>query len=320
MALNTQQCLFDIEAAKKINPVFLKRLNLLSNPPWGLDPASDDFAWKVFEFQLIDPQVNHGLKPLVNDGIYGPKTHKAFLKVDSNTDFLADATVDYIFFDGKQLPINANVITPNEPGGMSFEDIKDKKCYGKRKNLDKVRIIAAHHDATISSSQAFKILSKRGLSTAWDIDPDGTIYQFFTDPAKAYQYATGKMNRFSIPFDVSTVADPRYAYMYKRKGMRVPPIITRTWNGKPKRMLALFTEQQRAAINLIKVLTTHLEIPLRVPKKAGKFIDGYDEYIITGPKRNPVSKFWEEGGGVVGHFHCSKAKWDPLMLDWHRLS
>tara|TARA_Y100000034_G_scaffold28883_2_gene34734 strand:- start:7470 stop:8432 length:963 start_codon:yes stop_codon:yes gene_type:complete len=320
MALNTQQCLFDIEAAKNLNPIFLKRLNLLSNPPWDLNPTSDEFAWKVFEFQLNDPQIEYGLKPLLDDGIYGPRTHKAFLKVDSNKDFHSDATVDYIIFDGKQLSINTRVITPNEPGGMTFEDITDKKCYGKRKNLDKVRIIAAHHDATISPGQCFKILSKRGLSTAWDIDQDGTIYQFFHDPAIAYQYATGRMNRFSIPFDVSTVADPKYAYMYKRKGIKVPPIISKTWNGKLKKMLALFPEQQHAALELIKVLTTHLEIPLRIPKKGGKFIDGYDEYVITGSKNKPTSEFWEEGGGIVGHFHCSKTKWDPLMFSWDRLA
>ena len=317
MAFNTQQCLFDIEAAKKINPICIKRLGLESNPPFGLDPSSDEFAWQVFKFQLEDPQEKYGLQSLADDGIYGPKTHKAYLKVDSNKNFDSDAAVDYIFFDGKQLPVNTRVITPNEPGGMCFEDFG--KGYSKRRKLSRVKIIAVHHDATISSSQAFKILAKRGYSTGWDIDPDGTIYQFFNDPAKWKPWASGKMNRFSIPFDVSTVADPKYAYMYKRKGLKTPSIITRKWNGKPKKMCALTPKQQHASFELIRVLTTHLQIPTRVPKQGGVFLDGCSEYVMAGTKQKPESQFYNEGGGIAGHFHWDKRKWDPLMLDWHRI-
>src|SRR3990167_540395 len=255
MSFNTQKYIFDINAAKIVNPGYIKRFGLENNPPFGLDPSTDEFAWKVFQFQLETP--------LVDDGVFGPKTYKAFFKTSIN---ISD-TVDYIFFDGTKLPINAKVITPNESGGMTFEDYSDRECYSSRKNLSKVKIIAIHHDATFNASQAFKIMVKRGVSTGWNIDPDGTIYQYFSDPAKFYQYATGKMNQFSIPFDVSTVADPTYAYYYKQHGMKVPAIITKKWNGKNKKVLALFPEQQVAAFELIRVLAKHLSIPIRVPKK-----------------------------------------------------
>ena len=235
MALNPTHKTFDIKAAKRLNPVFIKRFGLEKDTPFGLDPATDEFAWKIFEFQLEDRQVAFGLPPLVDDGLFGPKAYQAYQKVFENKVVDISASVDYLFFDGKQLPINAKVITPGELGGLAFEDVKDKKCFSLRKNLSKAKIIATHHDAAISPISTFKILVERGLSTGWNIDWDGTVYQYFKDPSKYVQWATSSMNSFSFPFDVSTPAVPEYAYLYKKRGITPPPIITRVCNGETKR-------------------------------------------------------------------------------------
>lgn len=315
MSLNPTHKTFDIKAAKKLNPVFVKRLGLEKTPPFGLDPATDEFAWKVFEFQLEDKQVALGLPPLVDDGFFGPKCYQAYQKVVENKAVSIDATVDYLFFDGKQLQINAKVITPNEPGGMTFEDVKDKG-YSVRKNLQKARCVVVHHDACISATQCFKVLAVRALSTGWCIDNDGTIYQFFKDPATWRQYATGRFNDLSIPLDISSVADPKMAGLYRARGIAVPPIITKTWNKKPMKMLALTAAQQASAFELVKVLAKYMQIPLRVPRKDGVFIDGYSEYVLANDKS---SKFIEEGGGVVGHLHVDKNKWDAMAFNWEAM-
>lgn len=319
MSLNPTHKTFDIKAAKMLNPVFIKRFGLENNPPFNLDPASDEFAWKVFEFQLEDKQIMLGLPPLVDDGLFGPKALQAYKKVFENKTVDVNASVDYLFFDGKQLSINAKVISPGEPGGMAFEDITSKKCFSTRKNLSKAKIIATHHDAAISPVSTFKILVERGLSTGFNIDYDGTIYQYFKDPSKYVQWATGAMNSFSIPFDVNTPAIPEYAYLYKKRGITPPPIIIKKCNGETKKVLSLFPAQQKAAEELIRVLCKYLQIPIRIPRMGGEFLVRQDAYVLGGTKQAPISKFHEEGGGIVGHFHCSKQKFDPIMLDFLKI-
>ena len=317
MALNPTHKTFDIKAAQKVNPVFIKKFGLEKNPPFGLDPSSGEFAWKIFEFQLADECVRYGLAPLVDDGVFGPKAYEAYQRVVHNNTVNISQGADYIFFDGKKLPISAKVITPDELGGMSFEDIPSpNKGYSIRKNLQKARTVVIHHDACTSAIQCFKVLATRKLSTGWCIDNDGTIYQFFSDVAKWRQWATGAFNDLSLPLDISSVADPTYASLYKKRGLSVPPIITKTWNKKPMKMLAITAAQQASTLELIKVLTKYMQIPLRVPRKNGIFIDGYSEYVFAADKS---SKFIEEGGGIVGHLHVDKNKWDAMAFDWEAI-
>lgn len=51
-------------------------------------------------------------------------------------------------------------------------------CFGKLKHGNKKNIIVIHHTVTNNPKQTRKVLKSKGCSTHFEVDKDGTIYQY----------------------------------------------------------------------------------------------------------------------------------------------
>jgi hypothetical protein len=65
-----------------------------------------------------------------------------------------------------------------------------------------VRFIVIHHSATRSAEDTRRVLLRRGLSTHYEVERDGTIYEYL-DPEKYVAYHAGAANDQSIGIDMT---------------------------------------------------------------------------------------------------------------------
>jgi len=165
------------------------------------------------------------------------------------------------------------------------------KNYKKQplQNARKVNKLVIHWDAALSAASCYKVLHKRGYSTHFCLDNDGTIFQFLNTNHKAYHVR--ESNGDSIGIDISNAFYLKYNETYERRGFGKRPVITSKVNGhKVGPHLGYYPEQIKAAKALIKALCKEYDIPLEMPTE---FVDD--------PKNTP---------GVMFHYHLNDNKID----------
>ena len=62
--------------------------------------------------------------------------------------------------------------------------------------------IVVHHTATSSPARTVRALKSKGLSTHYEIDTDGTVYEYF-DPSERVCYHVGELNSGAIGIDLT---------------------------------------------------------------------------------------------------------------------
>lgn len=178
--------------------------------------------------------------------------------------------------------------------------------------------IALHHDVTTSASITFNILCKRGISTHFDINYDGTIYQFLDCYHSAW--ATGDNNNMSIAIDMNNPVLPESRSQDPAGKLR--DIYQDKINGSLKTMLGYTDAQYDSLIALIKALISPIQIPgepdwIPLPNVSQNCFPPITDSgeIINRLLKNPTGFV-----GMLGHYHCSAQKWDPgPAFDWMRV-
>ncbi len=173
--------------------------------------------------------------------------------------------------------------------------------------------IVLHWDVTHSSAGAVEVLQRRGLSTHFLIDSDGTIYQTLDVEYKAVH--AGEANDRSIGIDLNHVAHnllsaPKEGHTYGRRQQRDGPSPPVRINGVQYRSYGYTDAQYQALIALLTELMGSLDIPKNVP------LGENGEVRLNILEEDDASSF----KGVVAHWHLSAEKWDPgPAFDWDRV-
>ncbi len=187
---------------------------------------------------------------------------------------------------------------------------------GRQPPLDAARAVidkfVLHHDGCPDAAACWRTLhNERGLSCHFLIDGDGTIYQTCDLALMAYHAA--QFNLTSIGVELNNRGDARKEPSYYRDRRTV------TCQIGPSRILAWdYTDAQYASLHeLARVLVRHLpNLPLEFPQDPAA--PGKQLWGVMAPDAAGESTGVPGYAGYLGHYHCTKRKWDPGAFDFKR--
>jgi hypothetical protein len=166
-------------------------------------------------------------------------------------------------------------------------------------------MIVTHFDVCLSAKSCHRVLERRGISSHFAIDNDGTIYQMLDTVHEGWH--AGKVNNVSIGIDISNAIYLKYQKYYRMKGFGNRPTLTdlRVHNGRIKECLGFYPVQIEAYKALVKTLCGHYDIPIECPLDE-------DGTLLRRVHPDSVKKKFR---GVVSHFHLTRNKWDTANLE-----
>jgi hypothetical protein len=273
-------------------------------PQWfGAKEFGDELITKVKEFQN-----EHGLS---SDGLVGPITfRRVYTELEARQELLnsmregkeEEFSSPHILCAGRPVPIEwEKVITMRDEKSLALP----RSCYEGSMNFErKPTLIVTHWDAALSASSCKKILERRGLSSHFVIDNDGTIFQMVDTNDAAWH--AGSVNGISIGIDFSNAFYTKYQKVYRKRGFGNRPLLdSRVHGGTVGEHLGYYEVQLDAYKALLKALCDQYDIPLECP------VDKDDELVTAVYKEAKAGKF----KGVVCHYHLSRKKIDCAGLE-----
>jgi N-acetyl-anhydromuramyl-L-alanine amidase AmpD len=139
----------------------------------------------------------------------------------------------------------------------------------------------------------FRTLQTRGLSVQFNVDPDGTIWQF-CDAALRCSHASGA-NSWSIGIEMTNPAQAKQAF-----GDAPRAVVVESIHGQDVQHTTFTVEQVTSAIALVETLCKAYGLPLAVP------MDGR-AVLSTAMTKAQQDTF----RGVCGHLNLTTRKIDP---------
>jgi len=267
------------------------------NPSWfGAKEFGEDLSTNIRNFQK-----KHSLTA---DGLCGPITFRVVYterealepdKLDGNHIICEDESVSIEWDKVVNLYADNNLALPK-----GFRKYK--------KNKRKVKMIVTHFDVCLSAKSCKRVLQKKGISSHFAIDNDGTIYQMVDTQHEGWHAGNRKVNKAGIGVDISNAVYTKYQKWYRKKGFGPRPVLKniKIHNGKVKECLGFYPVQIEAYKVLVKTLCKHYNIPLEMP------LDSEGKVLRAVHKETKDGKF----KGIVNHFHVTRGKWDTANLNW----
>jgi len=262
-------------------------------PFWfGEDDFSSTLIKKIKEFQE-----NHDLKP---DGLCGEVTFRRIYSEQESIDKLDEGS-SHIIVEGIPLSIPWDkVVSIESPDNLSLP----RSCYRHRDRPDPTQVVT-HFDVCLSAASCKRVLQKRGLSSHFVIDNDGTIYQMVDTAYEAWHAPPS--NKRSIGIDISNAYYVKYNKTYKSRGHGARPVLKNLplHGTRIKECLGFYDVQIEAYKVLVNALCDFYKIPKECP---------LDD---TGDLLRGVSKDARSGKfkGVVCHYHLTRKKIDCVNLE-----
>lgn len=237
-------------------------------------------------------QEEHGLTV---DGLVGPMT---FSRIYTERISDEEETSQHnIIFDGKKIPIDW-------PKVDTEKYMLPSKNYKEVRGARDIHEIVTHWDATLSAKHCYNILLRRGISTHFCIDNDGTIYQM-VDPKNVAWHVRGH-NNHTIGVDFSNAYYLKYNDRYEKMGFPRRPILNSKVHGVALgEHLGYYPIQIKAYKKLIKTLTDYSGIPLRTPTDA-------KGNLMRHVYSDALHKKFE---GIICHYHLTRNKIDCAGLE-----
>jgi len=177
----------------------------------------------------------------------------------------------------------------------------------KTDNINSIREIVIHWDATLSANHCINILKKRNISTHFIIDNDGTIIQLI--PVKDVAYHAGNYNENSIGIDLSNAYYTKYNDWYIKNGFGSRPVIKSEVHGVKSTHLGYYPAQLDSLVALVNYLCKKYDIEKNVP------LDDKGRLITTVFEPAVKKKF----KGIICHYHLTKNKIDCQGLELDKL-
>ena len=245
---------------------------------------------KIKQFQR-----SHDLK---DDGMCGSMTYRRIL---ARQEASLDPEVSYIILEGNKVEVPWDkVIALDATGNLALPS----SCYRKKDRPDPSQIVT-HFDVCLSAASCKRVLEKRGISSHFVIDNDGTIYQMVDTAYEAWHAPPA--NRRSIGIDISNAYYLKYNKTYEKRGHGRRPVLRNLplHGTKIKECLGFYDVQIEAYKALINVLCDFYDIPVECPK------DGNGELLRKVSTDARSGKF----KGVVCHYHITRKKIDCVNLE-----
>lgn len=241
------------------------------DPTWfGLAESAlvDDIVAAIKRYQATAPG-------LLVDGWAGLSTFRRILS-DRVADGLEDVpdlsgamVGDSILIGGKLCPINwPKVVTPGELGALVLKGGQGKLEPGREVNRAVI-----HWPVTLNAATTLRVLNGRDVGTNFEVDWDGTIYQFADVDAPTWHSGISWINKASVGIDVSNPVgrkwNKKFAGLSKRSGGPQPkrPLLggfkINGWN--PGRFLGFHQVQIEALVALLAGLAKYKALPLVNP-------------------------------------------------------
>lgn len=266
------------------------------SPIWfGVGDYNEELIEKIIEFQE-----KHDLEA---DGLCGPMTYaRALTAREANVD------TNYIICNGESVWIDWHKTV-----NMYHRDGKEipSDCYSTSSEIRTPTMIVTHWDAALSADSCYRILKKRGISSHFVIDNDGTIYQLVDTQHKGWHAGNRAVNACSIGIDFSNAYYTKYQDWYVRRGFGERPIIEDApMHGRTlEPFLGYYPVQIEAYKALVKGLCEHYNIKLECP------LDEDGELLSTVDDTAAASDF----EGVVCHYHLTRRKKDTAGLELKKI-
>ena len=187
-----------------------------------------------------------------------------------------------------------------------------ENCYRHgRRGVDKPTMIVTHFDVCLSAESCFRVLKKKGISSHFVIDNDGTIYQTLDLQHGAWHAGSERANRASVGVEISNAYYPKYQDWYKNNGFGERPLMegVRVHGELLKPFTGFYPEQLRALKALWRAIHGATGIPYEAPlNQFDKTSKNYEQDVKYGTF-----------SGFVSHYHVSKNKIDCAGLDLKEL-
>jgi len=278
-------------------------------PSWlGCDEFNENLIQAIEVFQK-----KYNLKI---DGLLGPSTYTRLASEQQ-----ANYELNLLSLENKYPHTLKNYITcldkklflpdgHNQLIGLLHSDALVLSDFSRPDGKRKIDLVVTHWDATLSARACHSILEKRKISTHFNIDNDGTIYQMVDLNDIAWHAGNSKINRRSVGIDFSNAYYMKYQNYYEKKGFGSRPIMNSTiHNVKLGEHLGYYDVQLAAYKQLLKVLHLEFGLPLECPMDSkGQLITGVYKPILE-------NKF----SGVCCHYHLTRNKIDCAGLDLVKL-
>ncbi|HVV88518.1 MAG TPA: N-acetylmuramoyl-L-alanine amidase [Kofleriaceae bacterium] len=171
-----------------------------------------------------------------------------------------------------------------------------------------------HHDGCPDAASCWRTLQNdRGLSVHFIIDGDGTIYQTCDLALMAYHAAQFNLNAIGVEINNRGDANKEPHYYTDRRTVACQI-------GASKILAWDFTDAQYASLNdLARVLVKHLpNLPLDFPQDPTA--PGKQMWGVLQPGADGDSLGVPGFAGYLGHYHCTKRKWDPGAFDFKKFT
>ena len=271
----------------------LNRYNRRSAKKFGWDPSwlNSRYYDNVLERRIKSFQASHDLKV---DGMVGTNT---FRRMQLHNEMRQDSLekTNSLMISGKLIPIDWPKVK---------RDLLPSKCYKKYRKQRKPQVVVTHWDVCTSADSCKKVLEKKGISTHFVIDNDGTIVQL-VDANNIAWHAKGSNNN-SIGIDISNAYYLKYRPRYEKMGLKPRPVLmdSRVHGRRLKPHLGYYPEQLEAYKALIDFLNKNLGILLEYPKND-------DGSLCTGVYPAAVKGKFK---GVVNHYNLTRNKIDTAGL------
>ena len=277
-------------------------------PPWfGVDEFSEQLVKNILDFQK-----EHDLEP---DGLCGSMTYSRVMterEANEDTNYITcngenvvidwDKTISLTHENSKVLP--ATSFKKVQEHGKATTPVTHWESVLKPRNPT---MIVTHWDAALSADSCYKILKKRGISSHFVIDNDGTIYQMVDTQNIAWHAGIRSVNEASIGIDFTNAYYTKYQNWYERKGFGPRPVLEGVkMHGRTlDPFLGYYPVQIDAYRALVKGLCKHYDIKLECP------LDEHGELLSTVDDSAAKGQF----EGVVGHYHLTRRKKDTAGLE-----
>jgi len=283
--------------------------NKASASKLGWEPSW--FGAKEFDEKLVTNirkfQKEHGLSA---DGLCGPTTFRR-----ANTDYEAGLEKEFENLEGNHLICEGELVPIDWDKVVNLRD-EDNLALPKgfreyKKSKRNVKMIVTHFDVCLSAKSCARVLEKKGISSHFVIDNDGTIYQMVDTQHEGWHAGNRKVNKASIGIDISNAVYTKYQKWYRRKNFGPRPLLekVKVHGSYIKECLGFYPVQLEAYKALVKTLCSHYNIPIQMPMGD----DG--NVLLAEHKETKDGKF----SGIVNHFHVSRNKWDAANLDWDEM-
>lgn len=226
-----------------------------------------------------------------------------------------------ILVAGQRLPIRWDkVLTPQDEGGRGIERHYRKGGRTRSRYKDRtvplrqVKRAVLHWTVTRSAAHSWRVAwsAKRSVSTHFEIDWDGTIYQLLDVEHQAYHSGIGWLNDQSVGVDLTNPVGQKRTEQWAKRlevmGQEPRPVIT-GWriNGwDPGAFLGPTVSQVEALAALARGLHDHMGIPLKAPMTSAQ--KRLKAAKIKGLPHSKATVACPEGW--VHHAQVMRGKWD----------